>query len=81
MEKEEIIIDNTIEIEGLKIIPVIQVNSYLFSKRKRISAFCSKKPLFVVIVKKFEIKAFDMNGTLIEIEELVKVVPELKEVI
>ena len=79
MEKEEIIVDNPVEYSGLTVIPVVQVNTHCFSKKKRVSAYCTKKPLFVVIVKESEIKAFDMDGSCIEINELIEVVPGLKE--
>ncbi len=81
MEKEEIIVDTPVEIEGLKIIPVVQVSTYCFSKKKRISSFCTKKPVYVVIVKESEIIAFDMDGSQVGLEKLIDAVPELKEYI
>ena len=81
MEKEEIIVDTPIETAGLKIIPVVQVNTYCFSKKKNISAYCSKKPLIVVIVTSSGTKAFDMDGSQVELDKLIDAVPELREVI
>jgi uncharacterized spore protein YtfJ len=81
MEKEKIIVDTPVEVCGLTVIPVVQVTTHCFSKKKRISSFCSKKPLFVVIVKKSEIKAFYMSGSQVEIDELIDAVPELKGMI
>jgi uncharacterized spore protein YtfJ len=79
MEKEEIIVDTPIEIAGMKIIPVVQVNTYCYSKKRNISAFCSKKPLVVVVVSDFGTKAFDMEGSQVELDKLIDAVPELKE--
>ena len=79
MEKEEIIVDTPIEAAGLKIIPVVQVNTHCYSKNKSISAYCSKKPLIVVIVTESGTKAFDMDGSQVELEILIDAMPELKE--
>jgi uncharacterized spore protein YtfJ len=81
MEKEEIIVDTPIEIAGMKIIPVVQVNTYCFSKKRNVSAYCSKKPLFVVIVSDSGAKAFYMDGSQVELEKLIDAMPELKEFI
>jgi uncharacterized spore protein YtfJ len=81
MEKEEIIVDTPIEIAGMKIIPVIQVNTYCFSKKRNVSAYCSKKPLIVVIVNDSGTKAFDMDGSQVELDELIEAVPELRDLI
>lgn len=81
MEKEEIIADKPVEVSGLTVIPVVQVIAHCYSKKKMISAYCTKKPLFVVIVKASDIKAFDMTGAQIEIDELVDKVPGLREMI
>jgi uncharacterized spore protein YtfJ len=81
MEKEEIIVDKPIEIAGMKIIPVVQVNTYRFSKKRKGSAYCSKKPLIVVIVSESGAKAFDMYGSQVELDKLIDVLPELKGMI
>jgi uncharacterized spore protein YtfJ len=81
MEKEEIIVDTPIEIAGMKIIPVAQVNTYCFSKRKNVSAYCSKKPLVVVIVTESGTKAFDMDGSQVKLDKLINAVPELNSLI
>jgi uncharacterized spore protein YtfJ len=81
MEKEEIIVDTQVEFNGLRIIPVVQVTTHCFSKKKRVSAFCSKKPLFVIIIRESCIKAFDMDGSIVEIDELIEAVPGLRAVI
>jgi uncharacterized spore protein YtfJ len=79
MEKEEIIVDTPVEFSGLRIIPVVQVTTHCYSKKKRVSAFCLKKPLFVVIVRESDIKAFDMDGSSVELDKLIDAVPGLKE--
>ncbi|MDD4924392.1 MAG: hypothetical protein PHF74_06115 [Dehalococcoidales bacterium] len=81
MEKEEIIIDTPVKVCGMTVIPVVQVSTSCFSKKKRLSSFCTKKPLYVVIVKESEIKAFDMDGSQVEIDGLIEAVPGLKKVI
>jgi uncharacterized spore protein YtfJ len=81
MEKEEIIVDSPVEVSGIKIIPVVQVTTHCFSKKKRVSSFCSKKPLFVVIVQKSDINAFNMDGSQVEIDELIDAVPGLTKMI
>ncbi len=78
MEKEEIVVDTPVEVCGLTVILVVQVTTHCFSKKKRISSFCSKKPLYVVIVKESDIKAFDMNGSQVELDKLIDAVSELK---
>jgi uncharacterized spore protein YtfJ len=77
MEKEKIIVDTPVEVCGLTVIPVVQVTTHCFSKKKRVSSFCSKKPLFVVIVQKSDINAFNMDGSQVEIDELIDAVPGL----
>lgn len=81
MEKKEIIVDTPVEYSGFTVIPVVQVNTRCFSKKKRLSAFCAKKPLFVVIVTESGIKTFDMDGSLVEIDKLIDAVPGLGEII
>ncbi len=81
MEKEEIIVDTPVEYSGFTVIPVVQVNTHCFSKKKRVSAYCTKNPLFVVIVKENDIKAFDMDGSPVVIDELIDAVPGLREMI
>jgi hypothetical protein len=81
MEKEEIIVDTPVEIVGMKIIPVVQVNTYCFSKKRNVSAYCSKKPLIVVIVTESGTKAFYMDGSQVELDKLIEAVPELEGVI
>jgi uncharacterized spore protein YtfJ len=81
MEEKKIIADSPVEVSGIKIIPVVQVTTHCFSKKKRVSSFCSKKPLFVVIVQKSDINAFNMDGSQVEIEKLIEAMPELEEVI
>jgi uncharacterized spore protein YtfJ len=78
MEKEEIVVDTPVEVCGLTVIPVVQVTTHCFSKKKRGSSFYSKKPLFVVILKESDIKAFDMDGSLVEIDKLIDAAPGLK---
>jgi uncharacterized spore protein YtfJ len=81
MEKERIIVDTPFKVCGITVIPVAQVNINCFSRKKIISSFCSKKPLFVVIVQESGVRAFDMNGEQFEIEELINKVPELREML
>jgi uncharacterized spore protein YtfJ len=81
MEKKEIVVDTPIEIAGMKIIPVVQVNTHCYSKKRSVSAYCSKKPLIVVVVTDSGVKAFDMDGSQVELEKLIEAVPELKSLI
>ncbi len=81
MEKEEIIVDAPIEFEGMKIIPVVQVNTHCYSKKRSVSAYCSKKPLIVVIVTDSGTKAFDMDGSQVEVDKLIDALPEVRGVI
>ena len=81
MEKKEIIVDTPIETAGIKIIPIVQVIIHCYSKKRNVSAYCSKKPLIVVIVTESGTKAFDMDGSQVELDKLIEALPGLREVI
>jgi uncharacterized spore protein YtfJ len=81
MEKERIIADTPVKVCGMTLIPIVQVNIHCFSKKKMISSFGSKKPLFIVVVQESGIRAFDMDGEHVEVEELMDKVPGLREMV
>jgi uncharacterized spore protein YtfJ len=78
MEKEEIVVDTPVEVCGLTVILVVQVTSYYTSGKNRLASYCTKNPLFIVIVQESDIKAFDMDGSLVEIDKLIDAAPGLK---
>lgn len=81
MEKKEIAIDNPVTIDGLTIIPVVQVLLNSWHVKDKASFFGSKQPIALIVVSPLAKRAFRITGEEVSIEQLIQEAPGIKEVL
>ncbi len=81
MVKREAAIDNAVSVDGLTIIPVVEVSLgyLLFNNFATVYGF--KEPVAFIIVSPAEKRAFRITGEEVSVEQLVKESPEIKELL
>ena len=81
MEKKEVAIESPVSVDGVTLIPVVQVLQGFWQKENNASFFGVKRPVAVVVVTPSAKKAFRMTGEEVSIDQLVKEFPIIKEVL
>ncbi len=79
MEKKEVAAENSVTVGGTTLIPVVEVSLNCWGGKRGIAFRATKEPTAVVVVSAATKKAFRMSGEEIELDELVREVPGLRE--
>jgi hypothetical protein len=81
MEKRELKIDTELYINGLSLIPVIEINLQYRYFNNSISCYYSRSPVIILIVSDQTAKAFHISGKELPLQELCMLIPDLAEVV
>jgi len=81
MEKKKIEAENPISVAGITLIPIVRVSINHWHSKNGLSFFASKEPIAITVVSPRATKAFRITGEEVSLEELIKEVPEIKEVL
>ncbi len=81
MVKREPAIDNAVSVDGLTIIPVVEVSLGYLLYNNFATVYGSKEPVAFIIVSPTEKRAFRITGEEVSIEQLVEECPEIKEML
>ena len=79
MEKKEVVINDTIVIHGLTIIPVVQVSVNNWPYNNGASFFGVKEPVAVIVISEAGKRVFRLTGEEVSIEQLLEETSDLKE--
>ena len=81
MERKEIIIEPPLNINGMKLIPVVEVSLNSWSDKAGIAFFGVRRPASVVLVSSTAKRAFRVTGEEISLAQLMREVPAIKEML
>jgi len=81
MEKEEIRIEPPFIVDGITLVPVVRSSTGSWQGKNRYSFFGLKQPVCVLIVSSQNKKAFHMDGEEITLDELVREVPGIADLL
>ncbi len=81
MEKEEIRIEAPVTVAGLTLIPVVKASLNCWHRKGRLSLFGTKQPVSVVVVSPKAKRAFQITGEEVSLDQLMKEVPGIKEIL
>jgi len=81
MEEKKIVVNEPVSVAGLTLIPVTQVSLSLWSARVGTAFLAIKQPIAVVVVSPQAKRAFRITGEEIPLEELMREVHSLKEML
>ncbi len=81
MVKKEAAIDNAVFIDGLTIIPVVDVSLDYLVFNNCAAVYGFKEPVAFIIISPAEKRAFRITGEEVSVEQLVKESPEIKEML
>jgi len=81
MEKKEVEIGSPVAVRGVILIPVTKVSLNSWRRKGGISSFGIKQPVSIVAVSPSEKRAFRITGEEVPLDQLIKEVPAIKELI
>ena len=81
MEKEEIRIETPSSINGVTLVPIVKTRLNCLQGKKCLSFFAIKQPLSMVVVSPQARRAFRIDGEEISLDQLMKEVPGMKEIL
>ena len=81
MEEKEVIVENPVTIAGVTVIPVAEMSLNRWHGSRGFSFFGIKQPAGVVVVSPSVRKAFRTTGEEVSLDEFIKEVPDVKEVL
>lgn len=81
MEKKEVIIDNSVTVAGVTLIPIVRVSQNCWQGNSGISCMGSKQPVSVVVVSPSAKRGFRITGEEVPLEQLIQEVPAVKEIL
>ena len=81
MEEKEVIVENPIAIAGVTVIPVAKMSLNRWHGNRGFSFFGIKQPVGVVVVSPSAKRAFRTTGEEVSLDEFIKEVPDVKEVL
>ena len=81
MEKKEVVIESPLSVDGLTLIPVVQVLQSFWQRGNNTLFFGAKRPVAVVVVSPSAKKAFRVSGEEVSVDQLVKEFPSIKGVL
>lgn len=81
MEKKEVEIGSPVAVRGVTLIPVTKVSLNSWRRKGSISSFGIKQPVSIVVVSPSEKRAFRITGEEVPLDQLIKEVPAIKELI
>ena len=81
MEKKEVEISSPVAVRGVILIPVTKVSLNSWHSKRGVSFFGIKQPVSIVVVSPSEKRAFRITGEEVPLDQLIKEVPAIKELI
>ena len=81
MEKKEVEIGSPVAVRRVILIPVTKVSLNSWRRKDSISSFGIKQPVSIVVVSPSEKRAFRITGEEVPLDQLIKEVPAIKELI
>jgi uncharacterized spore protein YtfJ len=79
MEKQEVGIDNPVEVAGVTLLPVVKVSLNYWHAKGGISFFGVKQAVAVVVVHPTAKRAFRVTGEEVTLDQLMQEFPSTKE--
>jgi len=81
MEKQEVGIDNPVEVAGVTLIPVVKVSLNYWHAKGGISFLGMKQAVAVVVVDPTAKRAFRITGEEVSLDQLMREFPSTKEIL
>jgi len=81
MERKKSIIGKSLEINGITIIPIINMLAWCNRLRGTLSVYGSIHPSHVVLINNDGIKVFTIHGEDMSVAQLTQEIPELREIL
>ena len=81
MEKQEVGIDNPVEVAGVTLIPVVKVSLNYWHAKGGILFFGVKQAVAVVVVHPTAKRAFRITGEEVSLDQLMQEFPSTKEIL
>ena len=81
MEKEKIIIEAPFAAAGVTIVPIAKTSLNCWQRKGRLAFFATKQPVSLVVVSPQARRAFQIDGEEISLDQLMKEVPGMKEIL
>jgi len=81
MEKEEIRIEPPTTVARITLVPVVRSSIGSWQGKRRFSFFGLKQPVSVLVVSPQGSRAFRMDGEEIPLDELIREVPGIKDIL
>ena len=81
MEKKEAVIANPIAVGAVTLIPVAEVSLNCWRSGGGISFFGAKQPVSVIVVSPAAKRAFRITGEEVQLDQLIREVPGMKEIL
>ena len=81
MKKEEITIEAPVAVAGATLIPVVKTSLNSWHRKGCPSFFGIKQPVSMVVVSPQARRAFQIDGEEISLDQLMKEVPGMKEIL
>ena len=81
MEKEEIKIEAPFAVAGVTLVPIVKTSLNCWQGKRCLSFFGTKQPVSLVVISPQAKKAFRVSGEEISLDQLIKEVPGIKEIL
>ena len=81
MEKEEIKIEAPFAVAGVTLVPIVKASLNYWHGKGCLSVFGIQQPVSVVVVSPQARRAFRIDGEEVPLDQLVKEVPGIKEIL
>ena len=78
MERKKSIIGTSVEINGITVIPLMNISVWCTQLNGSLSLYGSVRPSLVILISKEEIKAFTINSEDVNMVQLMQENPELE---
>jgi uncharacterized spore protein YtfJ len=81
MEKVKTKIEAPVTLAGVTLVPVVRTSLNYWDSKKKVSVFSSKQPINLIVISPQIQHAFHINGEEISLNQLIKEVPDIKEIL
>ena len=81
MEKEEIRSEAPFIVAGVTLVPIVKASLNCWQGRGRLSFLGIKQPVSVVVISPQAKRAFRINGEEVPLDQLIKEVPGIKDIV
>ena len=81
MEKQELKIENPATVNGVTVIPVVNILRKQICQKNSAYIYVEKKPVAVIVLRLHGYSAYGANGEEIPLQELLRELPELADLI